>query len=73
MPAKSAIRPRFSSSLSTATAPACASASTILTPGMIGFAGKVAGAVLLGDELVGDHAPARLQLRDVVEGRNGSR
>ena len=30
-------------------------------------AGKVAGAVLLGDELVGDHAPARLQLRDVVE------
>ena len=40
MPAKSAILPRFSSSLSTATAPACASASTIFTPGMIGFPGK---------------------------------
>ena len=40
MPAKSASRPRFSSSESTATAPACASASTIFTPGMIGLPGK---------------------------------
>ena len=40
MPAKSAIRPRFSSRLSTATAPAWASASTIFTPGMIGLPGK---------------------------------
>ena len=40
MPAKSASRPRFASSESTATAPAWASASTIFTPGMIGLPGK---------------------------------
>ena len=40
MPAKSASLPRFSSCESTATAPHCASASTIFTPGMIGLPGK---------------------------------
>ena len=40
MPANSASLPRFSSSESTATAPACAIASTIRTPGMIGRPGK---------------------------------
>src|SRR5207342_2470009 len=40
IPAKRAMRPRFSASLSTATAPAWASASTIFTPGMIGLPGK---------------------------------
>ena len=40
MPANSASLPRFSSSDRTATAPACASASTIFTPGMIGLPGK---------------------------------
>ena len=40
MPANSASRPRFSSWESTATAPVCAIASTISTPGMIGRPGK---------------------------------
>ena len=40
MPAKSASLPRFSGCESTATAPHCASASTIFTPGMIGLPGK---------------------------------
>src|SRR6476646_1941114 len=40
MPAKSASFPWFSGCESTATAPHCASASTILTPGMIGLPGK---------------------------------
>ena len=43
MPAKNAILPRFSSSTSTATAPACAIASTIRTPGITGRAGKCPG------------------------------
>ena len=43
MPAKNAILPRFSSSTSTATAPACAIASTISTPGITGRSGKCPG------------------------------
>ena len=43
MPAKNAIFPRFSSCTSTATAPACAIASTISTPGITGRSGKVPG------------------------------
>jgi hypothetical protein len=40
IPAKSARRPRFSSCESTATAPVCAIASTISTPGITGRPGK---------------------------------
>ena len=43
MPAKNAILPRFSSSASTATAPVCAIASTISTPGITGRPGKWPG------------------------------
>ena len=43
IPAKKAILPRFSSSTSTATAPACAIASTISTPGITGRSGKCPG------------------------------
>ena len=43
IPAKSASLPRFSSSESAAIAPACASASTMITPGMIGRPGKCPG------------------------------
>ena len=43
IPAKNAILPRFSSSTSTATAPVCAIASTIRTPGITGRSGKWPG------------------------------
>src|SRR5438045_3004537 len=58
MPAKSAMRPRFSSSESAAMAPACASPSTMRTPGITGRPGAdrllpadaPEGAVAVADE-----------------------
>ena len=67
IPAKSASLPRFSSCESTATAPACASASTIFTPGMIGLPGKWPGAVLLGDRLRATTREPGLELEHLVE------
>ena len=69
IPAKNAILPRFSSSTSTATAPAWAIASTISTPGITGRSGKVPGK----PPVVGAHEPrrddlaARLELDHLVE------
>ena len=70
---ESASFPRFSSSDSTATAPAWASASTMITPGMIGRSGKCPGKNHSSgaDLLARDDAAARLELGDLVEEEEG--
>ena len=69
IPANSASLPRFSSCESTATAPACASASTMITPGMIGRPGKWPGEepLVAGHRLARDDALAGLELEHLVE------
>ena len=69
MPAKNAILPRFSSSTSTATAPAWAIASTISTPGITGRSGKWPGnhQSSARTSLVRDDLPAGLELDHLVE------
>ncbi len=73
IPAKSASLPRFSSSDSAAIAPAWASASTMITPGMIGRPGKCPGKNHSSprDELAGDDAHTRLELEHLVEEEEG--
>ena len=69
MPAKRPSLPRYSSRVSTATPPVCASASTISTPGMIGRPGKcpVNCGSLAVTFLIADRPLARLQLDHAVD------